>query len=182
MTRCLLDANVTRSPVNHQPAANLSNLQADRRNDGLLVSSLIVAGLRFGFLQPPVGRQWCILEPRFEGRDGSQELYAGRIPAVLRRSQSDLGPVDGGTRGRLPRSTLNMIADAVSEAHGCIVAAYSESDFRGIRIVSPMRQSASCGAQRQPRPAAEDALANSASDPNASGVAYILFIWRKQLG
>jgi len=45
---------------------------------------------------------------------------------------------EGKAEGR-PRSSLDMILAAVAEANDCVVATENERDFRGLRIVNPLR-------------------------------------------
>ncbi len=136
----LIDTNILSNAVKPQPSALLVDWMAGRLNEDLFVASLTIAEIRRGILELPSGRKKDGLESWFAGEEGPQALFAGRIllfddmaGLIWARMMSE-----GKAQGR-PRSTLDMILAAVAEANDCKIVTDNERDFRGLRIVNPLR-------------------------------------------
>lgn len=148
MTRFLLDTNIISDAVKKQPSENLSKWLAGQKDHDLFVSSMTIGEIRSGILVLPLGKHRRTLEKWFEGSQGPQALFAGRIlpfddKASLVRARL---MAEGKTLGR-KRCPVDMIIAAVSEVHGCIVVTNDKKDFWGLKVVNPMQQLASDGVQ-----------------------------------
>ena len=140
MTRYLLDTNIISNAVKPQPSERLVDWMASQQDEDLFAASLTIAEIRRGILELPSGRKRDDLEAWFTGEEGPQALFAGRILSFDDKAGLVWARlmVEGKTEGR-PRSALDMILAAVAEVHDCVVATDNERDFRGLRIVNPLR-------------------------------------------
>ena len=140
MTRYLLDTNIISNAVKLQPSALLVDWMARQPNEDLFVASLTVAEIRRGILELPGGRKRDGLEAWFTGREGPQALFAGRILPFDDRAGLIWARLmaKGKAQGQ-PRSALDMIVAAVAEANDCMIVTDNERDFRGLRIINPLR-------------------------------------------
>ena len=140
MTRYLLDTNIISNAVKPQPSERLVDWMASQQDEDLFVASLTIAEIRRGILELPSGRKRDDLEAWFTGEEGPRALFAGRILSFDDKAGLVWARlmVEGKTEGR-PRSALDMIVAAVAEVHDCVVATANERDFRGLRIVNPLR-------------------------------------------
>ena len=91
-------------------------------------------------LEKPAGRRRNQLEAWFDGSEGPQALFAGRVlafdePAALIGARL---MADAKARGR-PRSALDTIIAAVAEANECVVVTDNEKDFDIGKFVNPVR-------------------------------------------
>lgn len=140
MTRYLLDTNIISELVKPRPAETLIRWMAEQADIDLNISSLTVAEIRRGILEKPAGRKRRELEDWFAGPAGPLALFAGRVlpfdetaALVWARLMAE-----GRAAGR-PRSALDMIVAAISEANSCQVVTANEKDFIGIPIFNPIR-------------------------------------------
>jgi predicted nucleic acid-binding protein len=140
VSRYLLDTNIIGNVTKPVPSEALVAWMAGQADEDLFVSSLTVAEIRRGILENPAGKKSRELERWFSGFDGPQTLFAGRVlpfdekaALVWARPMAE-GPAKGG-----PRSSLDMIIAAVTEANDCEIVTENERDFAGLKIVNPLR-------------------------------------------
>lgn len=113
-----------------------------RRIGILFIASLTVAEIRRGVLEKPAGKRRTQLETWFDGPEGPQALFAGRILAFDETAGLVWARLmaDGTAKGR-PRSALDTIIAAVAEVNDCVVVTDNDKDFVGVDIVNPLRES-----------------------------------------
>lgn len=140
MTRYLLDTNIISNVVKLQPSESLMAWMAAQQDDDLFISALTVAEIRRGILEKPKGKKREALDAWFNGPEGLQALFAGRILPFDDRAGLIWARLmaEGRSSGR-PRSGLDMIVAAVASVNECIVVTDNEKDFVGLQIVNPMR-------------------------------------------
>jgi toxin FitB len=138
--RYLLDTNIISNITKAKPSQSLLAWMAEQNDDDLYISSLTVAEIRRGVLEKPAGKRRDQLEAWFDGPEGPQALFAGRVLAFDEAAALIWARLmaDGKARGR-PRSGLDTIIAAVAEANDCVVVSDNEKDFEGIEIVNPLR-------------------------------------------
>lgn len=138
--RYLLDTNIISNLTKPAPSEPLLAWMAEQADEDLFIASLTVAEIRRGILECPPGRRRDQLETWFDGPEGPQALFAGRILPFDERAGLVWASLmaDGKAKGR-PRSALDMIVAAVAGANECIVVTDNERDFAGIQIINPMR-------------------------------------------
>lgn len=140
MTRFLLDTNIISNAVKPEPSASLVAWLGAQLDADLFISALTIGEIRRGILDLPDGRRKQSLAHWFEGPEGPQGLFSGRVlpfdeAAALHWA---LLMADGRAAGR-PRSSLDMIIAAVALANGCVVVTDNERDFVGLDVLNPMR-------------------------------------------
>ncbi len=140
--RYLLDTNIISNFTKPVPSETLIAWMANQSDDDLFIASLTLAEIRRGVIEKPPGKRRAQLDAWFNGPQGPQALFAGRIlsfdePASLVWARL---MAEGKSAGR-PRSGLDMIVAAVATANDCIVVTDNEKDFAGVRIVNPIRGS-----------------------------------------
>lgn len=138
--RYLLDTSIISNFTRPAPAEPLIAWMADQADDDLFIAALTLAEIRRGVLEKPAGKHRDELDQWFNGPQGPQALFAGRIlpfddKAGLVWAQF---MADGKARGR-PRSGLDMIIAAIAAANDCIVVTDNERDFAGIELINPLR-------------------------------------------
>jgi predicted nucleic acid-binding protein len=140
MTRYLLDTNIISDVTKAVPSPILIEWMAEQTDEDLFISSLSLAEIRRGVLEKSPGKKRRQLEEWFQGPEGLQALFRGRVlpfdePASLvwTRLMSE-GPAAG-----QPRSALDMVIAATAEANDCIVVTDNEKHFPGIKILNPLR-------------------------------------------
>lgn len=140
MTRYLLDTNIISNVTKPDPSPTLLAWMAEQADSDLFISALIVAEIRCGLLEKPIGKKRTLLEAWFTGPEGPQALFAGRVLPFDEKAGLIWARLmaDGTARGR-PRSALDMIIAAVAEANGCVVVTDNEKDFTGLKFVNPLR-------------------------------------------
>lgn len=140
MTRYLLDTNIISNVVKPQPSEALLGWWAEQRDEDLFISALTIAEIRRGILEKPRGKKRDALEAWFSGPEGPQELFAGRILSFDDKAGLIWARLmaEGKAAGR-PRSAFDMIIAAVAGANDCVVVTDNEKDFRGLKIVNPLR-------------------------------------------
>lgn len=140
MTRYLLDTNIISNITRTAPSESLMAWMAEQVDEDLFIASLTVAEIRRGILEKPAGRKRDELQKWFSGPEGPQSLFADRVlsfgePAALVWA----GLMAEGTVAGRPRNALDMIIAAIAEANDCTVVTDNERDFRGLKIINPMR-------------------------------------------
>jgi predicted nucleic acid-binding protein len=138
--RYLLDTNIISNIAKPVPSESLLSWMSRQIDDDLFIASLIVAEIRRGVLEKPAGKRRRALEAWFDGPEGPQALFAGRVlpfdeAAGLIWAQL---MADGRAKAR-PRSALDTIIAAVAEANGCVVVTNNERDFEGVETFNPLR-------------------------------------------
>lgn len=138
--RYLLDTNIISNITKPSPSPVLIAWMAEQADDDLFISAMTTAEIRRGILELPLGKKRRGLEDWFDGAEGPQNLFTGRVLAF----DASAGLIwaglmaDGSAKGR-PRSALDMIVAAIAEANGCIVVTDNVRDFDGIAIINPLR-------------------------------------------
>ena len=140
MTRYLLDTNIIRNITKPEPSEPLLNWMSVQQDDNLFIASLTIAEIWRGILEKPPGRKRSDLETWFNGKEGPQAIFAGRIlPFDAQAGLVWSGLMaEGKARGR-PRNGLDMIIAATSTANDCVIVTDNEKDFAGLDILNPMR-------------------------------------------
>lgn len=140
MTRYLLDTNIISNVTKPAPSEPLLAWMSEQADEDLFIASLTVAEIWCGVLEKPAGKKRSQLESWFEGPEGPQSLFAGRVlpfdekaGLIWARLMAD------GVRAGRPRSALDMILAAVAEANDCIVVTGNEKDFSGLKFINPLR-------------------------------------------
>lgn len=138
MTRFLLDTNILSNVVKPEPFSALLGWMEKQRDEDLFIAGLTLAELRRGILAKPAGRERRALENWFDGPDGPQSLFAGRILPFDDRAALIWARLmaEGTDEGR-SRSPLDMIIAATAEAHECLVVTFNVRDFWGVEVVGP---------------------------------------------
>jgi toxin FitB len=140
VTRYLLDTNIISNVTKPAPSAALLVWMEEQADDDLFISTLTVGEIRRGLLEKPKGKKRALLEVWFDGPEGPQALFAGRVlPFDEKASLIWARLMADGTAKGLPRSALDMIIAAVAEANGCVVVTDNEKDFAGLKFVNPLR-------------------------------------------
>ena len=140
MIRYLLDTNIISNATKPQPSPSLIAWMAEQPDENLCISSLTIAEIRHGMLEKLAGRKRNRLEVWFEGTEGPQALFAGRVlpfdekAALVRASLM----ANGKTKGR-SRNALDAIIAATARANGCIVVTDNETDFVDVEVINPLR-------------------------------------------
>jgi hypothetical protein len=138
--RYLLDTNIISNVVRPEPSPALMAWLEAQADDDLYLASLTIAEIKRGILEKPKGRKRDALDAWFNGPEGPQALFAGRILPFDERAALYWAELmaQGKTRGR-PRSALDMIIAAIAQTNGCIVVTANERDFADIEVLNPMR-------------------------------------------
>jgi len=137
--RYLLDTNIIINLIKPLPSEKLLAWMADREDGELFIASLTIAEIKRGILEMPNGKRRTALAAWFDGSEGPQALFAGRIltfdvPAALIWSRL---MAEGKARGR-PRNALDMIIAAIGETQGCTIVTGNEKDFEGVEFFNPL--------------------------------------------
>lgn len=140
MTRYLLDTNIISNVTRRDPSPALMAWMAEQTDEDLFISALTIGEIRRGLLEKPKGKKRALLETWFNGPEGPQALFAGRVLSFDERASLVWARLmaDGTAAGR-PRSALDMIIAAIAEANDCIVVSDNEKDFAGLKVVNPLR-------------------------------------------
>jgi hypothetical protein len=140
VTRYLLDTNIISNVTKPNPSSPLLQWMAEQDDQNLFISALTVAEIRRGLLEKPAGRKRAVLDAWFNGPEGPQALFAGRVLPFDEKASLIWARLmaDGTAKGR-SRAAFDMIIAAVAEANGCIVVTDNEKDFAGLNFVNPLR-------------------------------------------
>ncbi len=149
MTRYLLDTNIISNVVKQEPSDSLLAWMAAQKDQDLFIASLTVAEIRRGILEKPNGKKRESLETWFEGPEGPQALFSGRVLPFDEKAALVWARLmaHGKAKGR-SRSALDTIIAAVAEANECIVVTDNEKDFEGVEFINPLRTAGSQEADR----------------------------------
>jgi toxin FitB len=140
MTRYLLDTNIISDATKSLPSPLLMEWMAAQLDESLFISSLSLAEVRRGILQKPPGRKRKELEMWFQGPEGPQALFQGRVLAFDEKAALIWARLMAeGTAVGKPRSAFDMIITAIGEANDCIVVTDNEKHFPGLKILNPLR-------------------------------------------
>jgi predicted nucleic acid-binding protein len=140
VTAYLLDTNIISNVTKPALSETLTAWMAAQPDEDLFIASMTVAEIRRGLLEMRPGRKRGELERWFDGPEGPQALFAGRVLPFDEAAGLIWARLmaEGTTMGR-PRSALDMIIAAVAEANGCVVVTDNERDFAGIDFINPLR-------------------------------------------
>lgn len=140
MTRFLLDTNIISNVTRPIPSSALLAWMADQNDGDLFISALTIAEIWRGLLEKPKGKKRALLEAWFNGSEGPQALFAGRVLPFDEKAALAWARLmaEGTTKGR-PRSALDMIIAAIAQANGCVVVTDNEKDFTGLDFINPLR-------------------------------------------
>ena len=140
MTRYLLDTNIISNVIKPNPSVALLDWMAEQTDNELFISALTIAEIRRGLLEKPAGRKRTLLEAWFNGPEGPQALFAGRVLSFDETAGLIWARLmaEGTAKGQ-PRSALDMIIAAVAESNDCIVVTDNEKDFSGLKFINPLR-------------------------------------------
>jgi predicted nucleic acid-binding protein len=140
LTRYLLDTNIISNIVRPRPTESLIAWLAAQDDGDLFIATLTIAEIWRGVLEKPRGRKRAGLEAWFNGPEGPQALFAGRVLVFDERAGLAWGRLmaAGKARGR-PRSALDMILAAVAEVSGCVIVTDNETDFADLQFINPVR-------------------------------------------
>jgi hypothetical protein len=140
VSRYLLDTNIISNITKPVPSEPLVAWMAEQADDDLFICSLTVAEIRRGLLEKPAGKKRRELERWFDGPEGPQALFAGRVlPFDEKASLVWARLMAGGTATGQPRSPLDMVVAAIAEVNDCVVVTDNAKDFAGVKIVNPLR-------------------------------------------
>ena len=141
--RYLLDTNIISQIAKPVPSPSLVAWMIEQADRDLFIASLTMAEIRRGVLENPAGKRRTQLETWFDGPEGPQALFAGRVLPFDEKAGLVWARLmaDGTAKGR-PRSALDTIIAAIAEVNDCVVVTDNDKDFVGIDIVNPMRNSA----------------------------------------
>jgi toxin FitB len=142
VTRYLLDTNIISNVIKPNPSTTLLAWMAEQADTDLFISALTIAEIRRGLLEKPAGRKRALLEAWFNGPEGPQALFPGRVLPFDEKAALIWARLmaDGTAKGR-PRSALDMMIAAVAEVNECVIATDNEKDFIGLKFVNPLRGS-----------------------------------------
>lgn len=140
MTRYLLDTNIISNAIKLLPSQPLLEWMAEQTDESLLISSLSLAEIWRGILEKPAGKKRRQLEEWFNGPEGPQALFRGRILSFDENAALLWGHLmaTGNNAGR-PRSGLDMVIAAIAQSNNCILVTDNERHFPGIDLLNPLR-------------------------------------------
>jgi toxin FitB len=140
VTRYLLDTNIISNAVKPAPSRALLEWMEDQLDDDLFISSLSLAEIRRRVLEKPAGKKRKELEQWFDGPEGPQALFRGRVLAFDEKTALIWGRLMAqGTVVGKPRSALDTVVAAIAEANDCVVVTDNEKHFPGARVINPLR-------------------------------------------
>lgn len=140
MTRYLLDTNIISNAVKPAPSRALLEWMENQLDDDLFISSLSLAEIRRGVLEKPTGKKRKELEQWFDGPEGPQALFRGRVLPFDEKAALIWGRLMArGTAVGKPRSALDTVVAAIAEANDCVVVTDNEKHFPGARLINPLR-------------------------------------------
>ena len=140
MTRYLLDTNIISNVIKPNPSAALVAWMAQQVDGNLFVSAMTIGEIQRGLLEKPKGKKRSLLEAWFNGPEGPQALFTGRVLPFDEKAALGWARLmaDDTARGR-PRSALDMIIAAIAEANECVIVTDNEKDFAGVDFINPTR-------------------------------------------
>lgn len=140
MTRYLLDTNILSNLIKSVRSPALVDWMAEREDAELFIASMTLAEIRRGVIRLPAGRRRRDLEAWFDGPDGPQAAFAGRILPFDENAALVWARlmVEGDEIGR-PRNSADMVIAAVALANDCMIVTENERDFDGLSYLNPMK-------------------------------------------
>lgn len=140
MTRYLLDTNIISDAIKPVPSQPLLEWMAEQIDESLFISSLSLAEIWRGVLEKPAGKKRQELEQWFNGPEGPQALFRGRVLPFDENAALVWGYLmaSGSTAGR-PRSALDMVIAAIAQSNHCILVTDNERHFPGVDLLNPLR-------------------------------------------
>ena len=138
--RFLLDTNIISNVTKPKPSELLLAWMSEQNDEDFFIASLTLAEIRRGVLENPAGKKRDRLTAWFDGTEGPQALFAGRILPFDEGAGLIWARLiaDGKAQGR-PRSALDMIIAAIADVNDCTVVTDNERDLAGIKHFNPMR-------------------------------------------
>jgi hypothetical protein len=138
--RYLLDTTIISHIAKPAPSAALIGWLSEQHDEDLYICALTVAEIRRGILDLRVSRRREQLESWFNGPQGPQALFAGRVLPFDERAGVVWARLmaEGKSKGR-PRSGLDAIVAAIADANQCVVVTDNERDFEGVEVLNPLR-------------------------------------------
>jgi toxin FitB len=113
---------------------------AKQADHDLFISSFSLAEIYRGILEEPSGKKQRELAAWFEGSEGPQALFDGRVLAFDERAALIGGRLmSEGTVAGHPRSGFDMVVAAIAEANDCVVVTDNEKHFPGVKLINPLR-------------------------------------------
>jgi toxin FitB len=140
MTRYLLDTNIISNAVKPVPSRALLEWMEEQLDEYLFISSLSLAEIRRGVLEKPAGKKRRELEQWFDGPEGPQALFRGRVLAFDEKAALIWGRLMAeGTAAGKPRSALDTVVAAIAAANDCVVVTDNDKHFPGAKVINPLR-------------------------------------------
>ncbi|MBI3182617.1 MAG: PIN domain-containing protein [Myxococcales bacterium] len=140
MTRFLLDTSIVSEATRPRPLASVTKWLGRQLDSQLFIATLTLAEIKRGILEKPPGRKRRELEKWFDGPEGPQALFRGRILPFDERAAVEWARLmaSGTTAGR-PRSSLDMVIAATAAANQCAVVSGDERHFKGtVALINPL--------------------------------------------
>jgi len=140
VTRYLLDTNIISNVTKPVPSTALFAWMEKQADHDLFISTLTIGEIRRGLLEKSAGKKRTLLESWFNGSEGPQALFSGRVLPFDEKAALIWARLmaEGTAKGR-PRSALDMIVAAIAEANGCVIVTDNEKDFTGLKFINPTR-------------------------------------------
>ena len=140
MSRYLLDTNILSNITKPTPSESLLAWMSEQADEDLFISSLTIAEIWRGVLSKPAGKKRRELERWYEGPEGPQALFAGRILSFDESAALVWGRLMAeDAKAGHPRSALDMVVASIAEVNNCLVVTDNERDFAGFDFLNPMR-------------------------------------------
>src|SRR5258708_3491138 len=129
--RYLLDTVIISEATKLRPSPGLTEWLGEQVDIDLFISTLTVAEIKRGILEKKPGRKRRSLEVWFQGSEGPQALFRGRVLPFDERAAIEWGRLmaEGTARVR-PRSALDMIIAATPRANECVVLTANHPHFQ----------------------------------------------------
>ena len=140
MTRYLLDTNIISNATKPRPSQPLTEWMAKQVDDDLFISSLSLAEICSGILEKPAGKKRTELEEWFQGPEGPQALFRGRVMVFDEQAALIWARLmSQGTHAGRPRTAFDMVVAAIAEANDCVVVIDNEKHYPGVKLFNPLR-------------------------------------------
>ncbi|HWZ51403.1 MAG TPA: PIN domain-containing protein [Granulicella sp.] len=139
MTRYLLDTNIISNVTKLIPSPPLIEWMAEQLDDDLFIASLRLAEIWRGILEKPSGKKRKQLEAWFQGPEGPQALFRGRVLG-FDETAALIGArlMSEGTSSGQPRGALDMIIPRPLKRTPAFVSD-NEKHLTGVTILNPLR-------------------------------------------
>jgi toxin FitB len=139
VSRYLLDTNIVSDVTKPLPSQRLVDWLAAQDDGRLFISTLTLAEIGRGILALHAGRKRKALVAWFEGAEGPQTIFSGRILSFDANAAHEWAELmaEGDRKGR-PRSAIDTMIAAVARANGCVVVTGNVKDFEGVEVLNPL--------------------------------------------